>query len=359
MKKSSSRKSESEMLASIGIDLADLWSDWVSLDRGGEVTGRGRVRTSEVKLTERFGSMPPAVVAIEVGTHSAWVSRVLRRCGHRVVVANARKVSLIHQNRRKNNRIDAEFLARLVRVDEKLLFPIDHRGESAQRDLSMLRSRDVLVRTRTTLINHVRGVCKAFGMPLPSCSAESFALRYRSARPELLAEVIDAVVEQIQRLTDQIRTYDRQVEKMVTRYGAAQRLRQITGVGPLTALAYVLTVEDPRRITRSRSAGAFFGLVPGSDDSGEDHEQQRITKEGDRFCRRLLVSAGQYILGPFGPDCDLRRHGLAISARGGKNAKKRAVVAVARKLAVLMHRLWISQADYVPLFNAALRSTAA
>ncbi len=357
MRKSTSGKNG--LVASIGIDLADMWSDWVSIDRTGEVIERGRVRTTAVKLRERFGSRPATVVAIEVGTHSAWVSRELRSYGHRVVVANARKVSLIHQNRRKNNRIDAEFLARLVRVDEKLLFPIEHRGESAQRDLSILRSRDILVRTRTTLINHVRGVCKAFGKPLPSCSAESFALKYQSAKPELLTEVLDVIAEQIQRLTDLIRTYDRQIEKMVSRYEAARRLRQITGVGPLTALAYVLTIEDPRRIARSRSAGAFFGLVPGSDDSGEDHAQKRITKEGDRFCRRLLVSAGQYILGPFGPDCDLRRHGLAISARGGKNAKKRAVVAVARKLAVLMHRLWISQADYVPLYNATTRSIAA
>jgi len=357
MRKSSSGKNR--VVASIGIDLADVWSDWVSLDETGEVIERGRVRTAAVKLKERFGSEPATVVAIEVGSHSAWVSRELRSYGHRVVVANARKVSLIHQNRRKNNRIDAEFLARLVRVDEKLLFPVEHRGQSAQRDLSMLRSRDVVVRTRTTLINHVRGVCKTFGKPLPSCSAESFALRYPSAKPELLTEVLDLIVKQIQQLTDLIRTYDRQIEKMVSRYEVAQRLRQITGVGPLTALGYVLTVEDPRRIARSRSAGAFFGLVPGSDDSGEDHQQKRITKEGDRFCRRLLVSAGQYILGPFGPDCDLRRHGLAISARGGKNAKKRAVVAVARKLAVLMHRLWISQADYVPLYNATARCVAA
>ena len=347
------------VVASIGIDLADQWSDWVSLDQTGEVIERGRVRTTESKLRERFGTMSPTKIAMEVGTHSAWVSRLLKSYGHEVIVANARKVALIHRNRRKNNRIDAEFLARLARVDQKLLFPVQHRDVTSQRDLSILRSRDVLVRTRTTLINHVRGICKSVGAPMRSCSAESFARQRADAVPELLGDVLRVVIEQIQQLTDGIRSFDRRITKMLGEHPAAQRLTQINGVGALTALAYVLTIEDPRRIIRSRSAGAFFGLVPGSDDSGEKHEQRRITKEGDRFCRRLLVSAGQYMLGPFGRDSNLRRHGLAIAARGGKNAKKRAVVAVARKLAVLMHRLWISEVDYIPLFRAEACHVAA
>jgi transposase len=347
------------VMEAIGLDLADMWSDWLGLDESGAVVRRARVRTTETELRRVFGEIKPAKIAVEVGTHSAWVSRVLSSLGHTVVVANARRVALISKNKRKNNRIDAEFLARLLRSDEKLLFPIRHREASSQADLATLRSRDVLVGCRTKLINHVRGVCKTVGTKLSKCSAESFAVRSSEQVPEALRKALNPILEQITGLTVQIKAYDRDISAMIKRYPEAKRLMQVKGVGELTALAYYLTVEDPHRIVRSRSAGAYFGLVPGSDDSGEKHEPQRITKEGDRFCRRLLVTSGQYILGPFGPDSDLRRHGLAIAARGGKNAKKRAVVAVARKLSVLLHRLWVSGEDYIPLFNASRASMAA
>lgn len=340
------------VLSAVGLDLADKNSDWVGLDAAGEMVVRQRVRTTEPELRKTFGSMKPTVIAIEVGTHSAWVSRVLSDCGHRVVVANARKIALIHQNKRKNNNIDAETLARLARADEKLLFPITHRDEQSQADLAVLRSRDLIMGARTKLINHVRGCTKVFGTQLPKCSAEAFAKRCKPLLPEAIKTAIEPVFDHIDRMSEQIDAYDKQVLRMIERHPAAQQLMQIKGVGPLTSLAFVLTIEDPRRMAGSRSTGAYFGLVPGSDDSGETHTQKRITKEGDRFCRRLLVLAAHYILGRFGPDSDLRRHGLAIAARGGKNAKKRAAVAVARKLAVMMHHLWISGETYVPLFNA-------
>jgi transposase len=346
------------MDVTIGLDLADVWSDWVAIDRDGEAVRRARVRTTESKLRETFGAMAPAVIAIEVGTHSAWVERVLRSCGHTVVVANARRVALIHRNRRKNNRIDADFLARLARADRKLLFPITHRTEAAQADLLVIRTRDVLVRTRTKLINHVRGMSKSFGVRLPKCSAESFARR-AGEEACALSSALALVLEQIAMTNDRIRQLDRQIDAMLRRHPAAERLTQIPGVGALTALAYVLTIEDARRIRRSRSAGAFLGLVPGSDDSGEKHEQRRITKEGDALCRRLLVTAAHYIAGPFGPDSDLRRHALTIAERGGKNARKRAVVAVARKLAVVMHRLWTTEENYVALRHGADATAAA
>lgn len=342
----------------IGLDLADVWSDWVAIDADGVVAARERVRTSEPQLRRVFGHLSASVIALEVGTHSAWVSRLLESCGHTVIVANARRVALIHRNKRKNNRIDAELLARLARADRKLLFPITHRSKRSQTDLSLLRTRDVLVRTRTLLINHVRGASKSFGVALPKCSSESFATRARASVPKVAA-ALAMVLDQISTLTEQVRELDRSIDAMLKRHPAARRLTQITGVGALTALAYVLTIEDPARIVRSRSAGAFFGLVPGSADSGEKHEPMKITKEGDGFCRRLLVNAAHYIVGHFGPDSDLRRHGEAIAARGGKNARKRAVVAVARKLAVLMHHLWSTGADYIALYHSADQPAAA
>jgi len=352
-------KANGLVITAVGLDLADMWSDWAGLDQHGTVVHRDRVKTTESELRRVFGAVPPTTIAMEVGTHSAWVSHVLSSLGHTVIVANARRVALIHRNKRKNNRIDAEFLGRLVRVDKNLLFPIRHRDENGRADLAVLRSRDVLVGCRTKLINHVRGVCKTFGAKLPKCSAEAFAIRCRSSLPALLHPALNDIVVQIAEMTTKIRAYDAKITAMVKRHPAAMIVKQIHGVGELTALGYVLTIEDPHRILRSRSAGAYFGLVPGSDDSGEKHEQRRITKEGDCFCRRLLVNAAQYILGPFGIDSDLRRHGLAIASRGGKNAKKRAVIAVARKLAVVMHRLWIHNEQYNPLFNASQTAVAA
>jgi transposase len=353
-------KGSGTVMAAIGLDLADVWSDWVGLDEQGEVVGRDRVKTTESELRKVFGAMKPTTIAIEVATHSAWVSRVLGSLGHTVIVANARKVALIHRNKRKTNRIDAEFLARLVRADKTLLFPIKHRDERSQADLAVLRARDLLVSARTKLINHVRGASKAFGKPLPKCSAPAFVSRCSDQVPTELLTALNPLLEQLAEMTGAIKAFDREISAMVKRHPEATKLMQISGVGELTALAYVLTVEDPNRIVRSRSAGAYFGLVPGSDDSGEKHEQRRITKEGDRFCRRLLVSAAQYILGQHSKvDSDLRRHGLAIASRGGKNAKKRAVVAVARKLAVVMHRLWITGEIYSPLFNASREQVAA
>lgn len=340
-------------MSAIGLDLADKNSDWVALDEAGTVVVRQRVRTTEPELRKTFGTIRATVIAIEVGTHSAWVSRVLADCGHRVIVANARKIALIHKNKRKNNRVDAETLARLARADEKLLYPITHRDEQSQADLAVMRSRDLIMGARTKLINHVRGCTKVFGTQLPKCSAEAFVKRCKPLLPASIKTAVEPLLDHIDGMTKQIRAYDKQIAQMIERHPVAQRLmQQIKGVGPLTSLAYVLTIEDPHRISSSRSVGAYFGLVPGSDDSGETHAQKRITKEGDRFCRRLLILAAHYILGRFGPDSDLRRHGLAIAARGGKNAKKRAAVAVARKLAVVMHHLWISGDTYVPLFSA-------
>lgn len=345
-------------VAAIGLDLADRFSDWVALDAEGSVVVRQRVRTTEPELRRVFGSMKPTKIAIEVGSHSSWVQRVLHSCGHHVIVANARKVALIHRNKRKNNEVDAETLARLARADEQLLFPITHRDERSQADLAVIRARDMIVGVRTKLINHIRGSSKVFGIQLPGCSAEAFVNRCKELLPPAIQDAVGPLLDDIDTMSKQIHDYDRRIQQMIKQHPEAEQLMQISGVGPLTSLTFVLTVEDPRRITRSRTAGAYFGLVPGSDDSGETHTQKRITKEGDHHCRRLLILAAHYILGRFGPDTDLRRHGLAIAARGGKNAKKRAVVAVARKLAVVMHHLWITGEPYVPLFNSDQRAAA-
>jgi transposase len=279
---------------------------------------------------------------------------MLEECGHEVLVANSRKLRLIYANKRKSDEVDAENLARLARLDPKLLFPLKHRGEECQAHLALIRSRQALVGTRTQLVNHVRGAVKSFGSRLPKCPARSFHNKAPGHIPEPLLPALGPVLETIGSLTERIRDYERQLEAIAKeRYPQeTDLLRQVEGVGPLTALTFVLTLEDPYRFEKSRCVGAYLGLVPATDRSGERDPQRRISKEGDEMLRKLLVGSAHYILGPFGSDSDLRRHGEKIASRGAKNAKKRAAVAVARKLAVLLHHLWVTGEVYDPLYNA-------
>jgi transposase len=236
------------------------------------------------------------------------------------------------------------------------LYPLKHRGEDSQAHLAIIRSRQALVGSRTQLVNHVRGAVKSFGARLPKCPSRTFHKRAPEHVPEALRLALEPILEQIGSLTERIREYDRKLE-MISResYPETELLRQVEGIGPLTALAFVLTVEDPHRFEKSRSVGAYLGLVPATDRSGESDPQKRISKEGDEMLRKLLVSSAHYVLGPFGSDSDLRRHGEKIASRGGKNSKKRAAVAVARKLCVLLHRLWVTGEVYDPLREAHRR----
>jgi transposase len=337
-----------------GLDLGDRFSYLCLLDiESGEVAEEGRLRTTPEALRRRFASeRPPMRIAIEAGTHSPWASRVLEECGHEVLVANSRKLRLIYANKRKTDEIDAENLARLARLDPKLLYPLKHRGEESQAHMALIRSREVLVSSRTQLVNHVRGAVKSFGARLPKCPARSFHKRVSEHIPEALRPALGPILEQIGSLTERIRNYDRKLEAISKEhYPETDLLRQVEGIGPLTALTFVLTLEDPYRFERSRSVGAYLGLVPARDQSGDRDPQKRISKEGDEMLRRLLVGSAHYVLGPFGSDSDLRRYGEKVASGGGKNAKKRAVVAVARKLSVLLHSLWVSAEVYEPLRN--------
>ena len=334
----------------IGVDLGDKWSRFCVLDEVGEVCEEGRIATTTRAMRKRFGATARCRMVIEVGTHSPWVQRLLTELGHEVITAHAQSVRLIYGGTSKSDQLDAERLARLARVDPRLLHPIRHREGSVQADRAVIRSRHVMVDCRTKLINHARGMVKSLGGRLPTCSAESFHRRVREELPKELEPSLLPVLETIATLTQEIRRYDRRIEGLASkRYPETGVLRQVSGVGPLTALSYVLSVEDPGRFRSSRSVGAYLGLRPRQSQSGDEDPELRITKAGDHDLRRLLIDSAHYILGPFGPDTDLRRWGLTLAARGRKNAKKRAVVAVARKLAVLLHRLWVTAEVYEPL----------
>jgi transposase len=336
----------------VGMDLGDKTSRYCMLDENGEVLREASVGTTKEAITQVFARMKTCRVAIEVGTHSPWVSRLLKSFGHEVIVANARQVQWISHSSRKNDRMDAQMLARLVRVDPRLLRPIQHRSEQAQEHLRVIRVRAALVEARTMLVNAARGLTKATGERLSSCDADQMDVERMESLPAGLQNSLRPLLEEVESLTEKIQALDQQVEQIArTDYPETSLLRQVSGVGSLIALTFVLTVEDRERFQKSRDVGCYVGLRPRQSDSGESEPQLRITKEGDPYLRKLLVQGAHCIMRRRGPDTDLKRWGLKLSARGGKNAKKRAVVAVARKLAILLHRLWVTGEVYEPLRN--------
>jgi len=343
----------------IGMDLGDKKHVITILDEDGVIIKSCSLNNARASIIKYFRKYQGSTVAIEAGTHSPWISREIKALGCNVLVGNPRKLRSIWNSDDKADVHDAEMLARIARFDPELLYPIAHRSERTQADLELLKARDMLVKTRTSLINHVRGAVKSFGERLPKCSAASFHKQSLDFLPENLKTVLQVILKTIEDITDRIKELNRRIEKISREnYPETELLQAIGGVGPLTALAYVLVLEEPGRFGKGRQVGKFLGLTPRRDQSGETDKQLRITKAGNRFLRRLLVGAAQYILGPFGPDCHLRQFGLRLAERGGKSAKKRAVVAVARKLAVLMHRLWRNGEVYDPFYRTGMIKNA-
>jgi len=352
-------KSKQSEAITIGLDLGDKMSHYCVLAGEGEKVYEGKVAMTKQALAEVFGALSRGRIALEVGTHSPWVSRLLASLGHEVIVANARQVKLITQSSRKNDKLDAQTLARLARVDPQLLRPIQHRSEETQQDLMVIRVRATLVEARTALINHARGLAKAVGERLPKCDADNLEAERLSGLPAGLRGVLQPVLEEVESLTEKIQRCDQEIEQIAReKYPETELLRQVSGVGILIALTFVLTVENAERFRKSRDVGCYVGLRPKRSDSGESQPQLGISKEGDVYLRKLLVQGAHGILGRRGPDTDLKRWGLKLAARGGKNAKKRALVAVARKLAILLHRLWVTGEVYEPLRNSQALAAA-
>lgn len=343
--------------AIIGIDLGDKKHAICVLNAAGEIVEEQTITNTRESLTRLAKRCPKALVAIEVGSHSPWISRFLTELGCKVIVANSRKLRAIYQNERKSDELDARMLAKLARADVSLLHPIEHGSERAQRDLSRIKLRDNLVRQRVDVISSVRFILKSIGIALPSPNTNYFAKRARLILEGTEAEMLAAIepsLQVIDVMTAKIRELDKEIDRLCEEsYPESARLRGIRGIGPITALTFLLTIGDPNRFGQRRDVGAYLGLVPKRDQSGGTDKSLRISKCGNAYLRRLLVGSAQYLMGPFGEECDLRTQGLKLADRGGRGAKKKAVVAIARKLAVVMLSVWQSGADYEPIRKAA------
>ncbi len=341
----------------IGVDLGDKQNVAVVFDADGTEHKAVKINCTKEAMGNFFNKHEGAVVVMEAGTHSGWISRLLEGMGHDVWVGNPRRLRAIWDASDKSDERDARVLGMMYRLEPRLLHRIFHRGEQAQCDLAMIKSRQMLVETRTKLVNHVRCMVKGMGERIGSCSSASFHKRAMSEMPTCLADALAPIVGQIEQLSATIKGLDGQIEHLAQdRYPETNHLTQVGGVGTLTALAFVLTIEDANRFDKSRDVGPYLGLTPRRDQSGQKDKQLPITKQGNTYLRSLLVGCSHYIMGPFGKDCDLRQHGMRIAAAGGKNARRRAVVAVARRLAVLLHSLWVNETVYEPLRHGSSKS---
>lgn len=342
----------------VGMDMGDEKHCLCLLNAEGNVVKSEELENTEERVRDYFKKLRSCVVVLEAGTHSRWCAKIIESSGHEVLVGNPRKLRLIWKSENKNDWHDAEMLARVGRLDRTLLHPVTPRGAGGVQDLAVVKARDKLVKTRALLVCHARGMVKTCGSRITKVSTRSFCEKAMEQIPAELQPALTPLNEAIKSITRQIGHYDKLIGKLCKKYPDTLRLMSINGVGPITSLAFVLTLESPSRCKTSREAGAYLGLVPRRDQSGKSDKQMRITKTGNSYLRRLLVGSAQYVLGPFGKDCELRRHGLKLAERGGKNAKRRAVVATARKLATIMHAVWKAQGEYDPSHVRNRRSAA-
>jgi transposase len=330
----------------VGLDVGDHRSAVCVLSAAGEVIETSEISTTRKAIRSRFGVRDRMRVVLETGSHANWLDEELKLLGHEVIVANAREVRAISASNRKSDRSDAEKLARLGRADLELLHPVEVRSEDIRKDLLLVRARAVLVDQRTQLVNHVRGSVKSFGERMPDKSTVAF---HKLPLPEELQDALSPVMKLLEFITQQIAAYDEEIGKLAGKYPQVLRLQQVSGVGPITAVTYVLTIVDPNRFKDSRNVGPYLGLTPRKHQSGKSDPQLCITKSGDTMMRTLLVQCAQYILRRSSPDTSLKRFGERLTKKGDKISKRKAVVATARKLSVLLLALWKSGEGYEPL----------
>ncbi len=268
MKKSSKKQYRSAVVESkpekvVGLDLGDRHSHYCILTSSGEVMEEGRIQTTAASLEKHFGSEARMRIALEAGTHSPWVSRLLKGYGHQVIVANPRKIPSLRRSKSKNDRNDARQLARMAAFDPELLHPIEHRSAERQQDLNLIHTRSVLVRARTMLINSMRGLVKSTGGRLPACSSEAFPEKVPAAVPPALKAACAPLLEQIAQINQTIAAMDKQIDGLEKKYPEIAILRTVPGVGPVVAACYALTLDSPQTMPTNRQAGAYLGLRPG------------------------------------------------------------------------------------------------
>ncbi len=322
----------------IGMDLGNRKHTVCALDQTGNVLWRKDVANTPEALKPFFEENAGATVAMETGLCCRWVSALAKSCGCDALVGNARKLAAIWQSKQKNDENDALLIAELARASRRLFHPVELRDDARHEMVQVIELREVAVSQRTQAVNSVRGLCKAHGVFIPKCDASCFHKVAADAIPDGMAWKFKPMLRHLKEVAATIKRYDAMLEEYAQKHfkEEVELLRTVPGVGPITSCAFVALIADPGRFGSARDAGAYFGLTPGQDKSGDKDAPKHITKTGSALMRHLLVTAANHILRASSPDTALKRHGERICARGGKVARRKAKTAVARKLAVVM-----------------------
>lgn len=353
-----------EYCTTIGVDVSDRTSKICVMAKDG-VARRIVVETTCATTRAGFGeafakfdrSWP---VVFETGTHCRWMDSHLRSLGFKTFVANPAKVKLITGSNCKSDRGDARKLARLALADVGLLNPVRLRGERHQQMLRFHEARQLLMGQRTALINQIRNFAKSSGFRLPDCSTERFHDLDRSSWTAEFEQTVWPMMDMVKAVNMKLAAYDSMIGRLAEEpefKAQVERAMEVYGVGVVGSTALVAAIGgDVSRFGRARDVAPYLGLVPKRSQSGESDPQLGMTKAGNGLVRKVLVECANVVMKANSRDTDLKLKGLRISTRGGGISRKKAKVAVARGLAVLMVALLKDPArEYVPLSEEGLK----
>lgn len=328
----------------VAIDVHDQYSQICVMNQDREVLVEAKVRTTRAALTEFFCNRARSRVIFETGPHALWIGELMTELGHEPVSCHPRRVRLIAESRNKNDRVDAEFLVRLSWSDLELIKPIQQRSRQTLEQRSVIRTRAALVETRKQLRTMLRGMVKPFGVRLPSSKVRALAAAAEAPLPAQVALSVDAILQTVGTIGEQIRRLDEQIEQTIAVHPVATRLQTIPGVGPLVSAAFIYAIEDPARFA-ARDVGPYLGLTPPNRSSaGKKLRPKERARPGDPYVRALLVQAAWTLLNSRS-ESELAQWGRRLLERIGP---KKTAIAVARKLATVMHHLWLHSEDFCP-----------
>ena len=317
--------------------------------------------TTKEGFLERFSKFDRSwPVVFETGTHCRWMDKLFREMGFKTIIANPSKVPSITKSNTKNDRNDARELARLAIADPEMLHPIKLRDEVFQQMLRLHHSRNLLIAQRTQLTNQIRGFAKSMGYRIEKCSTWRFHKLNKSQWPSMLEAVAWPLIDVLETIDLKFKAYDAAIQELSEQpefKSMVDRVRNVYGVGIIGSTVFIAAIGgDPNRFEHSRDIGPFLGLVPSQDQSGDVDKQLHLTKAGSNIARRTLTECAGVILMSKAPETDLKLKGLRIAIRGGKIAKKKAKLAVARCLAVTMIALLKDPSkEYVALSETGIK----
>lgn len=328
----------------VAIDLHDEYSQLCVMSPSREKLTEARVPTTRVALADFFAQRQRSRVIYEAGPHALWVGELLKELGHEPIACHPRRVRLIAEGRNKNDRMDAEILARLSLSDLELIRPIHQRSRSTLDQRSVIRARAAVVDAQKRLRTMLRGLVKPFGLRVHRGKKRALAELSTAALPPLVRVSVDSVLQILTATAEQIAILDKHVEQICEQNVATTRLQTIPGVGPLVAAAFVHAIEDPKRFA-SNDIGPYIGLTPSNRSSaGKKLAPKEKGRPGDPYLRSLLLQAAWTLMNSRS-ESDLARWGRGLVERIGP---KKAAFALARKLATLMHHLWLREEDFQP-----------